>query len=882
LVIGLGSLLKYAWDENWVSVPMRIGAGLLAGIALLAGGHISHARAKTKWFEQGLLGGGLGTLYVTGYSAFAGYHLVPFAVAYSFMSVITLAAFLLSVKYESLPMALIGWAGGFMTPFAISDGGENAIGLASYIVLLDIGLLAVSLARRGWFALQPLALLASYVAACSWYLQHRGDIPAIVSTVSLLSMWSVFFLAGISETLRADGRSAFATLLRRCSAFSNGVVFWSFARQVLAGDSDAFAWLALGVSVAYSAAYVLFVRRIPNAGFERLQYALGAAAMVMIATASRCAHFEFVTMMAAEAALVAAAVFAARRLRADGATLREGTIVSLGRFATGTLGAMSMPDALAFGGHAFELAFGSRDAMLATVFVCAALVDRLTRGALRSTVPGIVLRLIAVAAPATFESVHLAGDELSIAYALDALAVIVSARLLGAVGRSYGEPVEPGIVSLVLMISSALCFSFAPDAFAASANAWSGVFGIHDVALLAFASIAFALDRLGRSDRRLHPMGLVFRQLGMVGVVALDLAHARGLGLAAVFALEAIALVAADRALRRLGTAYAPSREPAIAAALLGASGWLAFSAAQAPLDFLGRHAAFGIGGVDLALAALAGAALAIERAYRRELHPIVRIGLRQSIVAGIVLASLVHARGLDLGESLALEALAFALVGTRTMVRDIEIAGLAFVAGAIGAVITAPDTWHTPDIFRFELFRDARFFAIMVCSIATAATGEIYRRRSTLPPWTGRSARIAGIALAALGATVEVRDAFERAIAAARLETPVDIDLVARLTNSEGLGISAVWLLTSLLLVGIGIRFRVREWRIAAIALFDMTILKAFFIDLNSLATPYRIVSFIALGLTLLGVSYVYQRLERGYFERPSDPTNLIGAEAA
>ena len=70
-------------------------------------------------------------------------------------------------------------------------------------------------------------------------------------------------------------------------------------------------------------------------------------------------------------------------------------------------------------------------------------------------------------------------------------------------------------------------------------------------------------------------------------------------------------------------------------------------------------------------------------------------------------------------------------------------------------------------------------------------------------------------------------------------------------------------------MLVAIGIRFRVKEFRIAAIGLFDLTILKAFFIDLSSLETPYRIISFIALGLILLGVSYVYQRLERSFFDR-------------
>ena len=84
-------------------------------------------------------------------------------------------------------------------------------------------------------------------------------------------------------------------------------------------------------------------------------------------------------------------------------------------------------------------------------------------------------------------------------------------------------------------------------------------------------------------------------------------------------------------------------------------------------------------------------------------------------------------------------------------------------------------------------------------------------------------------------------------------------------LASLEQVAISAVWVVASLVLMGLGLGLKVRDLRILAIALFDLTIVKAFFYDLSGLQELYRIVAFMGLGTVLLVVSYVYQRFERG-----------------
>jgi uncharacterized membrane protein len=61
--------------------------------------------------------------------------------------------------------------------------------------------------------------------------------------------------------------------------------------------------------------------------------------------------------------------------------------------------------------------------------------------------------------------------------------------------------------------------------------------------------------------------------------------------------------------------------------------------------------------------------------------------------------------------------------------------------------------------------------------------------------------------------------------------------------------------------LLALGFAFRDRWLRLQGLGLFLVCVLKLFLYDLRNLDTPYRILSFIALGLILLGVSWIYTR---------------------
>ncbi|MGO8916512.1 MAG: DUF2339 domain-containing protein [Stellaceae bacterium] len=67
--------------------------------------------------------------------------------------------------------------------------------------------------------------------------------------------------------------------------------------------------------------------------------------------------------------------------------------------------------------------------------------------------------------------------------------------------------------------------------------------------------------------------------------------------------------------------------------------------------------------------------------------------------------------------------------------------------------------------------------------------------------------------------------------------------------------------LLHGVALVGIGIYRRLAALRLASLAIITLTVAKAFLCDMCNLTGPHRAASFLALGFSLIGVGYLYQR---------------------
>jgi uncharacterized membrane protein len=100
--------------------------------------------------------------------------------------------------------------------------------------------------------------------------------------------------------------------------------------------------------------------------------------------------------------------------------------------------------------------------------------------------------------------------------------------------------------------------------------------------------------------------------------------------------------------------------------------------------------------------------------------------------------------------------------------------------------------------------------------------------------------------------------------------------DLTVGLTSAaEQYTYSIAWLAFGVVLLGIGILASSQRARLASAAVIALTIVKAFLIDMSTLTGVYRALSFICLGLVLVAIGWLYQRI---LFRRQAAPVAQTG----
>src|SRR3974377_2607684 len=81
-------------------------------------------------------------------------------------------------------------------------------------------------------------------------------------------------------------------------------------------------------------------------------------------------------------------------------------------------------------------------------------------------------------------------------------------------------------------------------------------------------------------------------------------------------------------------------------------------------------------------------------------------------------------------------------------------------------------------------------------------------------------------------------------------------------LTDAEQYTYSVVVLAFGVTLLAVGVRLRSQALRLASAAVVTLAVLKVFLVDMQGLTGLYQALSFIGLGIVLLGIGWLYQRL--------------------
>lgn len=122
---------------------------------------------------------------------------------------------------------------------------------------------------------------------------------------------------------------------------------------------------------------------------------------------------------------------------------------------------------------------------------------------------------------------------------------------------------------------------------------------------------------------------------------------------------------------------------------------------------------------------------------------------------------------------------------------------------------------------------------------------------RGVRPKEYSAVAAVTAVALALVYLSLEVRTLYHGEV--------LNDDLT---TDAEQYTYSAVWLAFGVTLLVVGMVLRSQAVRLASAAVVILTVLKVFLIDMSDLTGIYQSLSFIGLGVVLLGVGWLYQRV--------------------
>jgi hypothetical protein len=203
-----------------------------------------------------------------------------------------------------------------------------------------------------------------------------------------------------------------------------------------------------------------------------------------------------------------------------------------------------------------------------------------------------------------------------------------------------------------------------------------------------------------------------------------------------------------------------------------------------------------------------------------------------------------------------------------RTIVRD-ALAGVGLLFGLIALWVVAPDefvpaAWAALGLAVLEVGNALGVRSYRLEGQVVAAFAALSAFNLILPD--GHAHRVLAIALLIavhIGFRVLSPDRADLEGKLPAVHVVASAILAASLIFQEVSGglLTVSWGAEALVLLGAGFVFRDRPLRLQGLGLFLVCVLKLFLYDLRNLETPYRILSFIALGLILLGVSWIYTR---------------------
>lgn len=267
LFFGVSYLLKYSADHNLFPIEWRLaGAGFFASGLLGLGWFL---RKRNTLFGLILQGGAIGALYITSFTAFRIYAVLPHAAAFGFMLLICAASVLLAIVQDALSLAALASLGGYLAPVLTSTGGGSHIALFSYYALLSMGILVISL-WKAWRPLNLIGFVFTFGIGTWWGVttyaadNYLGCQLFLALNLLIFGMIAVLFALRSPTTGAPNARDRAAGLVDGTLAFGTPLIGFGLQYALTRNWTYGPAFSALGFAAFYLPVALLLLRRWPQ------------------------------------------------------------------------------------------------------------------------------------------------------------------------------------------------------------------------------------------------------------------------------------------------------------------------------------------------------------------------------------------------------------------------------------------------------------------------------------------------------------------------------------------------------------------------------------------------------------------------------------------
>ncbi len=300
VVVGVGFFLKYSIEHDMIGERARVAISTAAGLGLLyAGTRILGGNYHI--LGEGLMGGGIATLYFSAFAARNFYELITHFAAFGAMSLVTALSGGISLRFNSKLVAVLGVVGGFGTPIMLSTGVANFPGLFGYMTILSLGVLWIC-SYKQWPLLHYLSWFCNWTLAVAALRQFVPAEHFWQSMPFLVGFFVIYSTMVFLLNLRTRKKS---NLLDVLMLFLNAGTFFVVSYRLidLRYPREWIAAVTLGLTAFYTAhVYYCLAKRVLDR--ELMVSFLGLAAFFLTITFPLLLSREWITASWAVQALV--------------------------------------------------------------------------------------------------------------------------------------------------------------------------------------------------------------------------------------------------------------------------------------------------------------------------------------------------------------------------------------------------------------------------------------------------------------------------------------------------------------------------------------------------------------------------------------------------